>query len=287
MPILLIIISCLTREAEGVLIKKYNGKHEKGGFIFTSIVSLFSMIFFLCMDLITDPNGIQITLPLAVYGILSGIAFATASLLTFIALGCGAYVLSKLILSYGILITIGYGLFTGETLSVFGWIGIALIAISLYLVKDDSKEETVKISKKWIICIALSVVCAGVFSVLQRHQQIEFSNLYDNEFMIITLGVSAVSLFFIGVLKDGKDLGYIIKNGSPYAIGAGISNGTTNLLTLYLYTLAPVSFVSPMNAGLAMIVSFLISKFIFKEKFSKLQYLGVLLGAIAIVLFNL
>jgi len=287
MPVLWIVLGRLVHQLEGVFIKKYNAKHEKGGFIFTAIVSLCSMAFFLVTDLITDSNGIQMTFPLVLFGVFSGIAFAIASLFTYIALGCGSYVLSRLLLSYGILITIAYGLFIGERLSLFGWLGILLIAVSLYLLKGDEKEETVKISKKWIITIMLSVIFAGVFSILQRHQQIKFNNLYDNEFMVITLAVSALCLFVIGVVRDRKDLGYIIKKGSLYAIGAGVSNGATNLLTLYVYTLLPISFVSPVSAGIATIISFLISKLIFKEKFSKLQYLGVVLGGISLVLFNL
>lgn len=272
---------------EGVLIKKYNEKHDKGGFIFTAIVSLFSMLFFLFADIIGDSNGLQFNLPLVMYGIFAGIAFCLASFLTYIALGCGSYVLSRLILSYGILITIIYGLCTGETLSVFGWIGVGLILVSLYLVKGNDSEENVKPTKKWIITISLSVAFAGVFSVLQRHQQIQFSNLYDNEFMVVTLGVSALSLFIIGLVKDGKDLGYILKHGGLYSMGAGLSNGATNLLTLYVYTISPVSFVSPFSAGVSILISFILSKIIFKEKFSKLQYAGVLLGGIALVLFNL
>ena len=37
LAILLIIASCSTSLVEGVLIKKYNGKHDKGGFIFTAM----------------------------------------------------------------------------------------------------------------------------------------------------------------------------------------------------------------------------------------------------------
>ena len=144
-----------------------------------------------------------------------------------------------------------------------------------------------KVTKKWVIYITLSVVFAGIFGILQRQQQIEFGGKLDNEFMILSLAVSGISLLVFGIIQDGKDLKYILKNGGVYALGAGVSNGATNLLVLYVYTLAPMSFVAPMNAGAAIIISFLISKWIFKEKFSKLQYFGVILGGVALVLFNL
>jgi drug/metabolite transporter (DMT)-like permease len=48
-----------------------------------------------------------------------------------------------------------------------------------------------------------------------------------------------------------------------------------------------MSFVAPTNAGVSIIISFALSKLIFKEKFSWLQYLGVALGGIALILFNI
>lgn len=287
MPFLVIICSQIIAQFEGVFIKKYNEKHDKGGMIFTAIISLFSMIFFLLMDVITDEKGLRFTAPILLYGLFAGIAFCLASFLTFIALGCGSFVLSRLILSYGVLITVAHGLFLNEPITLWGWLGIALIIASLYFVKGDNKEENVKISKKWIITIGLSVLFAGVFGILQREQQRQFNHQYDNEFMMITLGVSALSLMIAGIIKDGKDLKYILKNGGLYAMGAGFSNGGTNLLQLFAFTLLPMSLVAPMTSGASILISFVISKVIFKEKFSKLQYVGVMLGGIALVLFNL
>jgi len=287
MPILIIFASRLINQVEGVLIKKYNTKHDKGGFIFTAIVSLFSMLFFLIMDLVTDKNGLQFTAPVIWYGIFAGICFALASFLTYVALSCGSYVLSRLILSYGILITVLHGLFLGENITTWGWIGIALVVCSLYFVKGNDKEDEVKITQKWVIAITLSVLFAGGFGILQRQQQVVFNHRYDNEFMIVSLAVSVLMLFAFGVIQDGKDMGYILKNGGLYALAAGLSNGATNLLTLYVYTIAPMSFVAPTNAGVSIIISFALSKLIFKEKFSWLQYLGVALGGLALILFNI
>lgn len=287
MPILLIVLGRFLHQFEGVFIKRYNAKHEKGGFIFTAIVSLFSMVFFILTDIITDEKGITFDSSLIIYGVIGGICFCLASFLTYLALGCGSFVLSRLVLSYGILITVVHGLFLGESITVLGWIGIALIAFSLYLVKGNGDGENVKITKKWLVYITLSVVFAGVFGILQRQQQIVFAHAYDNEFMIISLFVSALCLFIGGIYKDGKDLKYILKNGALYAVGAGFSNGATNLLTLYVYTLVPMSFVAPTSAGVSIVISFLLSKLLFKEKFSKTQYLGVVLGGVALILFNL
>ena len=70
MPVLWIVLGRLVHQLEGVFIKKYNAKHEKGGFIFTAIVSLFSMLFFLLTDIVTDENGLRFSSDLIVYGVI-------------------------------------------------------------------------------------------------------------------------------------------------------------------------------------------------------------------------
>ena len=120
MHILLITLSKLIHQGEGIFIKKYNQKESNGGFIFTAILSLVSMSFFILIDLLTDKNGININLNLLTYAIIGGVSYALASLLTYLALGCGSYVLSNLILSYGIFVTVFHGLFVGENITLLG-----------------------------------------------------------------------------------------------------------------------------------------------------------------------
>ena len=287
MEILFIVLANLLHSGEGVFIKKYNQKYSEGGFIFISVLSLCSMLFFLITDLISDKNGLEFTTPVLILGVFAGIAYATASLATFVAMGEGSYVLSRLVLSYGILVTVGHGLVIGEKLSVFGVIGLILILFSLYFFKGEKEGESVKITKKWVVYISLSVLLAGVFGIIQRQQQIEYQSRYNNEFMIISLAVSATVLFILGMVLSGKRAKYVLKTGVPYAASAGVCNGATNLVNLYVYTIAPLSIIGPTGAGVAIIISFLISKLLFKERFTRGQLLGVVLGTVAIILFKI
>ena len=50
----LVMLACVTTSiGEGLVVKKHGSKYS-GGFVFTGIVSLFSMAFFLIKDLLTD-----------------------------------------------------------------------------------------------------------------------------------------------------------------------------------------------------------------------------------------
>ena len=88
-----------------------------------------------------------------------------------------------------------------------------------------------------------------------------------------------------GVKKSEKeDLAYMIKYGTVYALGAGVANGLTNMLSMVVNTMIAISIAAPLRAGSKIIISFLISTFIFKERFYKRQILGVILGAIGVIL---
>ena len=284
LAILLIIASCSTSLVEGVLIKKYNGKHDKGGFIFTAMVSLFSMLFFV----ITDKGGFDFRPEMLPYGIISGIFYCSASLLTFVALGCGPFTLSMLILSYSGILPISYGIFfLKDKVTVPMVIGIILILVSLYLNRAEKKDEDKKASLKWLICIGISFIGSGMVNVIQKMQQLRFENSVNNEYMIVTLGFSAAVLFIVGFIKDHKDVLYILRYGGLYSSLAGISNGATNFITIAVNMLLPISVVSPIRAGTKVVLSFIVSLIIFKEKFVKRQIAGVIVGAIAIILLNI
>ena len=276
--------------AEGLLIKNYNQKYEKGGFIFTAIVSLFSMLFFLFSDLITDRTGLMISTHILPYALAAGAAYCAASVCTFFALRYGSYALTMLILSYSLVFTTAYGLiFLKEQATVFTYVGFVLIAVSLFFVRSENTEE--KQPKKniflWLIFVLISVACAGAFGVLQRMQQVNFKDAFTREFMVIALGFATVISFAIGFFSDGKNCLQIFKKGSLYAGAAGIANGLTNMLNMVVYTMLPISIVAPTSAGIKIVVSFLLSCFLFKEKFLKRQIFGVVLGGIAVVLLNI
>ncbi len=281
---ILIIISVCTSLTEGLVIKKYNMHHAKGGFILTALISLFSMMFFL----LTDGNGFSAPMEMYPYAIVSAILYSAASFLTFVALGCGSFAMSMLILSYSLVFSIGYGLFfLKEETTIYTYIGLLIILVSLYLVREKNDDAEKVFSMKWLICISLSAIGSGMFGVISRMQQFHFENKCNNEFMVVSLALSVIILFVLGVIKDRKDIKTILKNGSLYAICAGVSNGATNMLSMVINSLIAVSLAAPMSAGVKIILSFLLSKYFFKENFLKRQVIGVGLGAVALVFLNL
>lgn len=290
MGYLFILLSVSASLTEGFLIKIYNKKHEKGGFVFTAVVSLFSMLFFLLFDLITDRSGLTFTVQMLPYAFVAGAAYCTASVFTFFALKNGPYALTMLILSYSLVITMLYGLiFLKEKVEWTTYVGFVLIAVSLFFVRGEKTEEDEKKKKSflWVLFIVISVICAGIFGITQRMQQIRFENKVTNEFMMITLGFSSLASFAVGCISDGKKSFGILARSMPYASIAGLANGATNAFKMLAFLTIPISIESPTAAGVKIVLSFLLSVLALKEKLLKRQIIGVICGGIAVVLLNI
>lgn len=282
MAYLLVVISVLASLVEGIFIKKYNAKHSHGGFIFTGIVSLFSMLYFW----FSNKLAFDCSPELLPYAIISGLLFCMASVLTYVALTCGSFSMSMLILSYAIVFPIVYGVvFTNEPVTVFSVVGFVLLSVSLFLTRGQTIGG--RFSVKWLVCILLSFFGSGMFSVVRRMQQLRFEDAYNNEFMIITLGISAFVLLSAGILIDGKHLKEIVRYGFPYAALAGVSNGIANMLSLVVNMFMPISLSSPLSSGVKIVVSFAVSSSVFKEKYLPRQIAGVAVGALALVFLNI
>ena len=291
----LMLLSTGTALVEGVMIKVYNQKHAKGGFFFTALVSLFSMMVFVIRETVEVAGGAEgfiFTPGLILFGLLGGFLYASASLMTYLAIQWGSYALSNLILSYSLVITIAYGLiFKSEPADVLTWIGFAVIAASIFLLRKKSPADTGrgnKLSLRWLFAIVYSVFAASGFGIVKLVQQDYYANAYNNEFMIVCLGFSTLSLLIVGVVRDRGDCLGILKKGAPYATAAGLSNGLTNLFAILLFQMGvAVSYSSPTLSALKSLGSFLVAVFLFRETFERRQLLGLFLGAAAVVLLSL
>ena len=284
MAYLLILVKSLTNISESVLIRKYTDRHTSGSMVFTGVISLFAMLFFL----LTDRDGFHPDPAILPYAIAFGAIYCLAYLLTFVALACGPFTLSMLIISYCLVFPIVYGIvWLGEELTLLMCIGFLLLTVSLYLVRGTMADEEHKITAKWAVSITVVCVGNGVLSILQKMQQLRFDNGQNHEFMAISLALSAVLLLAIGIVNNRRNLKEVVRYGLPYAGAAGISNGATNLLSLWINTLLPISVSSPISSGVKIVMSYICSGLLLKESYSRRQIIGVAVGAAALICLSI
>ena len=284
----LVSLDMFLQQGEGMIVRRYGKKHGDGGMFFNSIICLFSLIFFI----LTDKNGLVFPKKLFLYGLISCIMFAIGFYAMYVALQYGSYVSTKLISSFSGVISIVYGItFLKEPAGFNTYLGIILVFFSVFLMRYKKKSERDKNDKgfslKWLLYVLASAISNGFISVISRMQQIRFENSYDNEFMILSFGGVFIALFILGIIKERENFRYIAKYGTLYGIGAGFFNGSKNLVNLAIYLYIPISVATPVKTGLGFILNFIISVFLYKEKFTKQQLISVLLGIVALILFKL
>lgn len=282
MGYLLIFLSVCSNLAEGMIVKLQGKKNTTNGFIFNAMIALVSMLFFV----ITKAGPFAFSWKLCIYAIPAAICYSMALIFTYFALSCGSFAISMMIISYSVALPIFYGIVClRETAGAFTYAAFAIMAISLYLSREDAKNNNCEFSFKWLVFILTATITSGLFAVIKKMQQIRFQENCNNEFMILTLGISVVILFVMGIVR-GKDNQKVTLHTLLIALGAGFSNGITNMLTLIINSIVPLSASSPISTGMRVILSFIISSLFLHEKFLKRQVFGVALGAIALILLN-
>ena len=278
--------SIFTHQFESMVVRHYGKKHRKGGIFFNAMVCLFAVVYLV----ITDKGGFMCPNKLWVYALTNAAVYAIGFYAGFAAFKSGSFGLTKLFTSFGILLPTFYGiLFLKEPASIYTYIALALITFSLFLMNyqknEDANQE--RITLKWILFVLLTILSNAAISILGKIQTAAFGDAYTNEFLIVTYLGATVFLLIFSLSLERHSLKEIAKPAFFCGMGAGLFNAISNLLTLFAYNYLPISFISPFKSGIGIVLGFALARFLYKERFSALQYIGVGIGIIAVVLMSL
>ena len=283
--ILTVVFICIVTS----LRKTYDNRHPGGSaLLFSAFTCLTSCVFF------TVSGGFKFEfLPeLIPYVILFGAAFGTATVTSYMSIRKGSLSLTSLITSYSLVIPTIYGLvFLGDEAGAFFYVGLALLLVSLFVIgiKKSEGADKVKITPVWVLFVSLAFLGNGLCSTFQTAQQKAFMGQYKSELMIMALGAVSVCLFVLAFVMERDKLAHTAKTCLPYCLGYGILNGAVNLFVMMLTGGGELdtSIIFPTISAGGIIMTGLVALFIYKEKLSKLQYAGLILGTLAVVFMNI
>ena len=276
---LFLVITLLT--TQNVVRKAYTTKHN-GIYIFNAISAFSAMLVFF----ITAGGKLNFRIELLPYSLIFAAFFATCIVSMLKAIQVGSLTLSSLISSYSLIIPTLFGLiFLSETTGNFFYPGIALLLISLFLVNYEKGEK--KITVKWIIFVTLMFFSNGLCSTVQKIQQIDFNKQYKSEFMFIVYLIVTLTMLLLALKNEHEIIKPCITKASIHPIICGVANGLTNYLVMVLVGLMPTSLVFPLISAGGLIATAIISRTVYKERFSKPQLIGIILGTASIVLLNI
>ncbi len=282
----------LTASVLGVTIqqvckKAYNKKVLGGTFTFTSLSILFALTVFIAIS----GGKFNFTPEIMPYAIGFAVAYGSASIGSFLAISTGPMSITSLLVQYSLIIPTIYGLCTGDKASLFLYVGLGLLFISLFLVNIEKKGEEKKITLKWGVFAFLAFFGNGLCSTLQKAQQDVFvteqnPDGYKSEFMIIALAVSFIAIAVSALIFERQGIWTKIKTGAHWYVICGLANGLVNLFVIMLAKY-DASIVFPVISAGGIVATALVGIFIYKEKLSVLQIIGMCLGTVSIVFLNL
>ena len=288
--IVYLLIYLSAHQGEVMLVRRYGKKYGAGGMLFNGVICLFAMVYFI----LTDWDGFHFQPDLWVYGIINAVLYAAGFYYAYVAYGIGNYFLTQTITSMQFIIPIIYGLVFLEEPS--NWLTYSSLAFSIGSVilmcyarkqKADQSAEGNGISAKWLFATLITLFSNGLISVVAKMQQIRFDKQHSNEYMIITLGGAFLFLLLMGIILERDGIKKTLKQGITYGMGAGMLNGLKNGINLAMIALIPLSVLTPVKKGGGIVFTFLVSYFLYKERYTKLQYLSILLSIISIILMQL
>ncbi len=292
MEYLYLLIGMMLIPGEAVIKKIYGKRCANGSTIFTILMALASATFFTVLGLCQ--GGLSYEWSVLPYSAAFGIGYAFCVLTGVWALEIGSMAITSLIISYSLMIPTVYGiLFRNEGVTLTKIIGLGLLAVSLYLVNAPSKkagdgaEKRVPFSFKWLLFAFLSFALNGMISIIQAEQQIRFEKAYRSEFMGVALIIGALCLLPLALKRERSDMGTCLRKGWVLGVGCGVMNGLLNLIVMVTALMMPKSIFFPLLSGGSMVISYLISVFLYKEKFTWVQNLGILFGVGSLVILNI
>ena len=260
---------CKAYAAKGGSVNVYNINKAAVGLLVFLVVGLCS--------------GISFHVPTILWGLGYGACICLGSFAGFTALALGPMALTSMIASFSLVIPFVVGVTVwGEKLSVWGALGIVLLACSIVLL--NFKKSDNRISLKWTFFTFLTFFANGISSLIQKQHQMNYPGLYRTEFMIAAM-LCMLALLVVTVLVK-RTARAEVRFCVPGSAG-GLIEAISNYIVLYLAASQNASVLFPVVSVAKIIAVWGIGRLAFKERLKLWQTLGLVAGIVAIVLLNL
>lgn len=299
----LLIISMFAALASGILRKIFTNQFENNPFanqVFNFITSITAALVLIVWGGFSGFSWFTIFLAVAF-----GVITAIQQISNLKAMNCGPWSYTSVIASLSTLIPALSGfLIWRESLHWAQIVGIVLMVVC-FIFSIDSKEEEKAASVKWLIWCLITFFCTGFIGVMQKwHQSSDFKGQL-NTFLIFAFIISSVyslvccitiklkenkmssisdMLFGVQTTKHNKQTmtkKILLTTGLMVLVGVGCA--VNNKLNLYLSGVMDSAVFFPIVNGGGLVLTTLAAAIVFKEKLSRKQWLGLIVGIISVL----
>ncbi len=283
MNYLYLILMIIGLTLQNIAKKSYNEKVlGKGTYLFCGLTCFFALIFF-----VITSGGFEMDVSVLPYSLAFAMFYLIATVSSILAIMWGALSLTNLFISLSLIIPTFFGIFfLKDSVSIGFVLGFILLMISILLINSNRKSSAV-ISARWVIAVVLAFSGNGICNVIQKLFQIKFNRAYNSEFMVYALIIVVCIFMVMAFIKERDDVIISIKCGWLPALVCGIGNGIVNLFILILNGRMPVSLMYPLFWSGSIVTTYIAARLLYKEKLSKRETQGFIIGVMAIILLNI
>ncbi len=287
----LLVISLIFNTATSVTKKFYNKTAPAGresNWFYNTCMGIACLVFILIFSInpaASDPFAsiTDFSLVSAGLGVLFGILVLAQSYTYMWALEIGPFSYTSVIVSLASLIAAVSGLFFGESIDIFQYIGMGIMVFCI-IFSTDKNNGSRKSSVKWLLVALVSCLTNGFVGVMQKiHQSTEYKG-QSTAFLVTAFAFMTVVSALIWLYErkkagekrfdpDAKQISFALVSGATFAV--------PHVANLYLAGAMPSAVFFPIiNTG-GLILTLLAATLLFKEKLTRLQWLGIVLGLIS------
>lgn len=281
--VLFLIGAVVTIAAQSIVKKSYNVRiGNRGAWTFSAVSVLAAALFFL----VSSGFSLDFKAEIIPYALIFGVGYGVAIVGIFLAILHGSLSLTSLVISYSLIFPTFWGIiFLNESISVTFIIGLALLMVSLFLI--NSKKGDGKITLSWVFFALLAFLGNGAGATVQLVQQRDFGGEYKSEFMIVALVAVAIVLFVVAALSERGDVLACTRLGGIEMALCGLFNGASNLFVMLIVVRMNASIAYPIISAGGIILTWVVSRFIYKERLSRAQNISLILGIASVVFMNI
>lgn len=278
-----------------VAASSFNNKFAKKQLVGPADNYIFNLFLSISSAIVLIPFCIYTLDGISNYTIFLGVIFGVINSATFLvkttAFQTGPMSFTVLVSSCGMLIPTIFSVIAWpdeETIDIIQIIGIVLMIGSIYLVL--SKNDTGKVSGKWIVCCFAIFTLSGLIGVMQKFQRRSYCSDEKYAFLCIAFLTSAILIFIELIIKSHKKvkISEAFSDWKLKKIGLASLTGcftvVMHVINLNLSGALPAAVFFPIVNGGAIFMSGLVGWVLFKEKFKILQLIGFIVGLLSLMM---
>lgn len=219
-----------------------------------------------------------------IYGCLAGLLGAAGQLVLFFTLRIAPAYLVFPILSLTPVVTILLAvLFLKESTGIYGWVGIGIAVLSIFLLSYIPPGNTAASGYLWIVLTIIPLVAWGAQGFVMR-----FANgnmKAESIFFYMTISSLLLIPIALWMTDFSKPVNYGW-NGPYLAAGIQILNAFGALFLVYAFRYGKAIIVAPMTTALSPVLTVIISLIIYAVKPHPLTITGIVLAIISALLMG-